>query len=143
MVDDKNNGPEVEVEEVATEAVATAQVVEAVVKGKEIISYEDFAKLDIALGVITSVEVVEGADKLLRLLVDIGEEEPRQIVSGIREYFDDVQSLVGKQCPFLVNLQPRTIRGLESQGMILAAERDGVFALLNPHNGLPAGTRVN
>jgi methionyl-tRNA synthetase len=80
MVDDKNNGPEVEVEEVATEAVATAQVVEAVVKGKEIISYEDFAKLDIALGVITSVEVVEGADKLLRLLVDIGEEEPRQIV---------------------------------------------------------------
>lgn len=139
MVDEKNNAGE----EVVAEEVKTVGTIVEVPKGKDIISYEDFAKLDIALGVITSVEVVEGADKLLRLLVDIGEEEPRQIVSGIREYFDDVQSLVGKQCPFLVNLQPRTIRGLESQGMILAAEHEGVFALLNPHNGLPAGTRVN
>lgn len=111
--------------------------------GKETISYDDFMKLDIALGVITSVEIVEGADKLLRLLVDIGEEEPRQIVSGIREYFDDTDQLIGKQCPFLVNLEPRTIRGLESQGMILAAGHDGVFGLLVPHNELPAGTRVN
>ena len=110
---------------------------------KEIINYDDFAKLDIALGVITAVEIVEDADKLLKLSVDIGEETPRQIISGIREFFEDPQSLVGKQCPFLVNLQPRVIRGLESQGMILAAERDGVFALLNPHNGLPPGTRIS
>lgn len=126
------------------EVVDTPEVAEeTVTPGKEMISYDDFAKLDIAIGVITSVEVVEGADKLLRLLVDVGEEEPRQIISGIREYFDDIQILVGKQCPFLLNLEPRVIRGLESQGMILAASHEDIFALLIPHNELPAGTRVN
>ena len=109
---------------------------------KEIISYEDFAKLDIALGTILSVEQVEGADKLLKLMVDVGEETPRQIISGIKEYFEDIQVLVGKQCPFLINLQPRVIRGLESQGMILASSHDDVFALLLSHNQLPPGTRV-
>ena len=53
---------------------------------KEIISYDDFAKLDITLGTVVSVEVVEGADKLLKLEVDIGEEKPRQIVSGIQRF---------------------------------------------------------
>ena len=110
--------------------------------GKPEISYDDFAKLDITIGTIVSVEIVEGADKLLRLEVEVGEATPRQIVSGIREFFDDPQSLVGKQCPFLTNLKPRTIRGLESQGMILAAEADGIFALLSPHNELPAGTKI-
>jgi methionine--tRNA ligase beta chain len=109
---------------------------------KDIISYDDFAKLDIALGTILSVEQVEGADKLLRLMVDVGEEAPRQIISGIKEYFEDIQVLVGKQCPFLVNLQPRVIRGLESQGMILAGSHDATLALLIPHNVLPAGTRI-
>lgn len=129
------------------EDIKTEEMQEAVSaeepQGKDIISYDDFIKLDITIGTIVSVEVVEGADKLLRLMVDAGEAHPRQIISGIREYFDDIQSLVGKQCPFLINLQPRTIRGFESQGMILAAEHDGVFAMLIPHNELPAGTRVN
>ncbi len=106
------------------------------------ISYEDFAKLEIKIGTILTAEVVEGADKLLRLTVDVGEETPRQIVSGIREYFSDSEVLVGKQCPFLVNLEPRVIRGLESQGMILAASSDDTFALLEPHVPLPAGTKV-
>ncbi len=109
---------------------------------KEIISYDDFAKLDIALGTILSVEQVEGADKLLKLMVDVGEETPRQIISGIKEYFEDIQVLVGKQCPFLVNLEPRVIRGHESQGMILASSHEDVFTLLSPHNELPVGTRV-
>ncbi len=117
--------------------------------GKDIISYEDFAKLDIAIGTIASVEVVEGADKLLRLMVDVddrdenGEKIQRQIISGIREYFEDIDFLVGKQCPFLINLEPRVIRGYESQGMILAAESGGIFSLLIPHNELPSGTRVS
>lgn len=106
------------------------------------ISYDDFAKLDIRIGVITSVDVVEDADKLLRLSVDVGEDTPRQIISGIREYFDDPQELVGKQCPFITNLEPRVIRGYESQGMILAASSDDTFALLIPHNALPAGTKI-
>lgn len=120
---------------------------------KDIISYDDFARLDIRIGTITAVEVVEGADKLLKLTVDLGEEEPRQIVSGIREFFKDPQFLVGKQCPFVANLASRVIRGLESQGMILAASTDlpaaesaaqvgGTFGLLIPHNELPSGTTV-
>lgn len=132
----------------------------------EKISYDDFAKLDIRIGTILSVEIVEGADKLLKLMVDVGESSadsttqdvegddqssetesdeaaaPRQIISGIREYFEDPQSLVGRQCPFLINLEPRVIRGHESQGMILAASEEGAFALLHPHQVLTAGAKV-
>ena len=106
------------------------------------ITYDDFAKLEITIGTIREVHIVEGADKLLLLKVDVGESEPRQIVSGIREYFEDPQSLVGRQCPFLTNLEPRMIRGYESQGMILAASADATFALLVPHTELPSGTKV-
>ncbi len=112
------------------------------------INYDDFAKLEIRIGTILSAEVVEGADKLLRLMVDVGEVDdtgaprPRQIVSGIREYFPTPETLVGKQCPFLVNLEPRTIRGLESQGMILAAGNETDFALLHPPLDVPPGTKV-
>ena len=106
------------------------------------ISYEDFSKLEIKIGIILSAEVVPDADKLLLLKVDVGEESPRQIVSGIREYFEDPEELVGKQCPFLTNLEPRVIRGYESQGMILAASHEDIFALLVPHNELPAGTKI-
>lgn len=107
------------------------------------ISYDDFAKLDIRIGNITAVEIVENADKLLKLTVDLGETKPRQILSAIREFFPDEQFLVGKQCPFVANLEPRVIRGLESQGMIMAANHEDIFALLLPHNTLPAGTKVN
>ncbi len=106
------------------------------------INYDDFAKLDIRIGTISSVEMVEGAGKLLKLEVDIGDETPRQIVSGIKEYFEDVQELVGKQCPFLVNLESRTIRGVESQGMILAVGTDDVFTLLHPAAAVSAGSPI-
>ena len=109
---------------------------------KETINYDDFAKLDIALGVIRAVEIVEGADKLLKLQVDFGD-ETRQILSGIREFVDDPQALVGRECPFVVNLATRTIRGFESQGMILAAAHEDTLALLHPDPMLPPGTRVN
>ena len=107
------------------------------------ITYDDFVKLDIVLGTIVSVEEIEGADKLLKLMVDVGEEKPRQILSGIKEYVEDIQSLVGTQCPFLLNLEPRIIRGLESQGMILASDTEDVFTLLMPEVKLPPGTRVH
>jgi methionyl-tRNA synthetase len=109
---------------------------------KETISYADFAKLDIRIGTILAVEIVPEADKLLKLTVDVGEAEPRQIVSGIREYFSDPNVLVGAQCPFLVNLETRVIRGLESQGMILASLSEATFALFTPSEKLPAGTEV-
>lgn len=106
------------------------------------ISYDDFAKVEITIGTILSVEVVQDADKLLRLEVDFAEEAPRQILSGIREYFEDPQVLVGRQCPFVTNLAPRTIRGFESNGMILAASTIDDLALLHPSISVPNGTRL-
>ena len=108
------------------------------------ISYDQFASVEMTIGEILDVEIVEQADKLLQLTVDVGEEKPRQIVSGIREFFEDPQTLVGKKCPFVTNLEYRTIRGLESEGMILAAATgDGAFALLIPSEDLPVGTRLS
>lgn len=108
----------------------------------EQISYEDFAKLEIKIGTIIAVEVVPEADKLLKLSVDVGEATVRQIVSGIREYFPNPEELVGRQCPFLTNLAPRTIRGLESQGMILAIGTEDIFSLLSPEKSVPSGAPV-
>lgn len=113
------------------------------------ISYDDFTKLDIRIGEICSVEVVEGADKLLKLSVDVGEGVDaegtpirRQIISGIRTFFEDPQVLVGKKFPFLVNLEPRVIRDFESQGMILAVSHEETLGLLAPTEDVPAGTQV-
>lgn len=106
------------------------------------ISYDDFAKLDIRIGEVTAVDIVEDADKLLALTVDFGDGEPRQIISGIREYVEPA-SLVGKRFPFLTNLEHRTIRGRVSEGMILAASADDMFALLAPTAPVPPGTRIS
>jgi methionyl-tRNA synthetase len=108
----------------------------------EDITYTDFAKLQIRIGTIIAAEVVPDADKLLKLTVDIGQEPTRQIVSGIREWFPDPAALVGRQAPFLINLEARTIRGLDSQGMILAVDDAGDFALLTPHQPVNAGAVV-
>ncbi len=106
------------------------------------ITYDDFAKLEITIGADIAVALVEGADKLLQLTVDFGEEKPRQIISGIRTYVAQLESLVGMRCPFLTNLAPRTIRGLVSEGMLLAAHADDTFAFLLPSTDIPPGTRV-
>ena len=112
------------------------------------INYDDFAKVEIRIGEVLSVEIVEGADKLLRCMVDVGDVDtegnktPRQILSGIREYLEDPQVLVGKKFSYIKNLEPRTIRGFESQGMILAASHEGALALLNPSVDVPAGTKI-
>lgn len=106
------------------------------------ISYDDFAKLEIKIGTITDVAIIPDADRLLRLTVEVGEETPRQIISGIREFVSAPEALVGRQYPFLTNLAPRTIRGWESRGMILAAGSDTTFAFLEPSTDVPPGTLV-
>lgn len=110
---------------------------------KEIIQYEDFAKVEIKIGTIRTVEIVEDADKLLRLEVDFGEGKPRQILSAIRQYFENPHMLEGKQFPFVTNLAPRTIRGLVSEGMILiSAPREDALVPLEPSIPVPPGTHV-
>jgi len=107
------------------------------------ISIEDFKKIEIKIGEILSAEKVPETDKLLRLTVNFGEEAPRQIVSGISLYFPEPQALVGKKCAFATNLEPRTIKGLESNGMILAVSGGEAgsqyFSLLESSQSIPPG----
>lgn len=139
------------------------------------ISYDDFAKVEVKVGKILTAEKVMDADKLLRLTVDFGQvsapvatlsaagpvvgtesqvpvaevqatemkRDVRQIVSGISKYFPEPQALVGKRCMFVTNLEPRKIRGLESNGMLFAVSTpDGKFSLLEPNADIPEGTRA-
>lgn len=85
------------------------------------VSYEDFAKLEFKTGKIVEAEVLEESDKLLKLKVDIGEEAPRQILAGIKKWYEP-ETLVGKTIIVVANLEPRKMMGLESQGMLLAAD---------------------
>ncbi len=106
------------------------------------ITIEDFKKLEIRIGKVVSVEKVEGADKLLRFIFDIGNGEQRQILSGIAEFFPNYVSFIGKEMPLLVNLEYRTFRGFESQGMIMAADTNGRPVLLHPEEEVPPGSIV-
>jgi len=107
------------------------------------INIEDFKKVELVVGKILSAEKVLDTDKLLKLEVDFAEEKPRQIISGISLFFPDCSVLVGKKCMFVANLEPRIIRGLESQGMILAVSTEnGKFSLLEPSDEISAGSRA-
>ena len=106
------------------------------------ITFDEFKKAEIKIGTILSVEKVTDTDKLLKLVINLGEENPRQILSGIAEHYPDPSVLVGKQVPVLVNLPPRMIRGLESQGMVLYVVGDGFLTTLEPAREVPAGTPV-
>jgi len=105
-------------------------------------TYDDFAKLDIRVGAIVAAERVPHTNKLLKLSVDLGEDTLRQLVAGIAAVIDDPCVLVGRQVPVLVNLEPRTIRGIESQGMILAADDGGVPVLIHPEHTVPPGSVI-
>ena len=88
---------------------------------KKFIGIEDFAKIELKVGKILEFHLIEGADKLYRFLVDVGEEAPRTILSGIREYFPDGNIFIGKYVCVVANLAPRKMRGFESNGMLLFA----------------------
>jgi methionine--tRNA ligase beta chain len=105
------------------------------------VSYDDFAKLDIRVGTILSAERIEGTDKLLKCTIDLGELGERTIVSGIAQWKEPAE-LVGKQCPYIVNLAPKMLRGVESKGMLLAASIEGGIALLHPDTVVQPGTRL-
>ena len=110
------------------------------------ITFDEFKKVEIKIGQILSAEKVPESDKLLKLMVDFGEAGPRQIVSGIVPYFPDTEVLIGKKCAFAANLEPRVIRGLTSNGMILAVsgENDGktFFSLLETSPDVVPGSSV-
>lgn len=106
----------------------------------ETISYEDFAKLQIRIGTVLSAELIPETDKLLKCTIDFGELGTRTIVSGIA-LLRKPEDIIGKQLPYIVNLAPRMLRGVESQGMLLAASPLGEgLALLIPDVAVPNGT---
>ena len=108
----------------------------------DIISFHDVEKLDIRIGTILRAERVPDADRLLHLVVDAGEGAPRDIVSGIAQHYPDPEVLKGRQVPVVVNLRPRTIRGVKSEGMILYVVGGDVLATLEPSERVPSGTPV-
>src|SRR3989344_5357448 len=103
------------------------------------ISLDDFKKLDLRVGKVLAADAVEGSEKLVKLRVDIGSEE-RQILAGIiKQYPPD--ELVGRSMVIVANLEPRTLMGFESQGMVLCADADGPVVLI-PQREVPAGTVI-
>jgi methionyl-tRNA synthetase len=110
---------------------------------KERISITEFSKIEVSVGTVRVAERVPDTDKLLRLEVDFGEEQVRQIVSGIAAYVNEPEDLIGRQLAFVTNLEPRTIRGLESNGMLFAVGQDDTFAFLTPDREVPPGTAAH
>ncbi len=108
---------------------------------KENISFDDFTKMDIRIGEVIAAEKVPKADKLLKLIVDTGLDK-RTVVSGIAEHYK-AEDIIGKKVSVLMNLAPRKIRGVESQGMILMAENEsGELSFVSPEKGFDAGGEV-
>lgn len=108
----------------------------------EQIGIEDFAKVQLKIGKVLECKKVEKADKLLCSQIDVGEETPRTIVSGIAKYYTP-EEMVGKQVIVVTNLKPAKLRGIESQGMILCAEdENGELALITPSKSVRAGSEV-
>jgi methionyl-tRNA synthetase len=136
------------------EAVATMRALEekataeqAVLMGKKVeqvpkIPIDDFAKVDMRVGMVLSAERVKDSDKLMLMKVDIGEPEPRTIVAGIAEAYAPAD-LLNRKVVIVVNLQPRKLKGIESNGMIVAASAgDGKPVLAGFHEDIPVGARL-
>ena len=104
------------------------------------IQFDEFNRIDIRIGTIRSAEKIEGTDKLVKLDIDMGSEK-RTLAAGIADRYAP-EELVGRQLPVLVNLEPKTIKGVESQGMILVADLGDDYVLLKPEREVPPGTRV-
>jgi len=115
----------------------------------EYVSYENFKKMDIRLGTIREVVPVPETDKLLCFQIDFneideeGKSKLRQIVSGLHEFYPDYESLVGKQVLYILNLEPRTIKGYESNGMLMAVDGlDGKPVFLVSEVSVGVGSKV-
>lgn len=111
---------------------------------EEIVNFSDWEKLDLRVAEIIKVEDIEGADKLYKLEIDVGELGKRVICAGIKKYYEK-EELEGKKIVIIANLQARKMRGIESQGMLLAASNDdkSKVVLLVPDKEIEAGSKVS
>jgi methionyl-tRNA synthetase len=104
------------------------------------ISFEEFQKIELKVAKIIEAEKIEKSEKLLKLIVDLGNEK-RQLVAGIAKYYK-LEDLIGKEIVIVANLEPKKLMGIESQGMLLAANVDGKPVILIPEKEVPPGTKV-
>jgi len=122
--------------------VKTAPSALVAADGSSHITIDDFIKVDLRVGEVKTANAVKGADKLLHLQVDIGEAKPRSIVAGIALAYKP-ETLVGRKVVIVANLAPRKLRGLESQGMIVAASLEGGNPVLASFlEDVPIGARL-
>jgi len=113
------------------------------IEPKPLVSYGDFSKLDLRVAKILSAERIEGADKLLKLTISLGEKGERTLAAGIAKHYAP-EELVGKKIVVVANLEPRKLRGVESQGMLLAASPadDSKIVLLSFDKDIEEGSRI-
>ncbi|MFW9948453.1 MAG: methionine--tRNA ligase subunit beta, partial [Candidatus Odinarchaeota archaeon] len=107
---------------------------------KELISYEDFKKLDIRVAKIESVEKVPKADKLYKIIIDLGTEK-KTLVAGLAEHYK-LEDLINKKIVVLTNLEPRKLRGIQSEGMLLAAVEGDKVSILIPDKEISLGAKI-
>lgn len=124
-----------------TNANTENNTVEEVVVATPAINFDDFLKVKMAVGKVLSAEKLEKSPKLLKLSVDFGEKEPRQVLSGIAKTFTP-EDLIGKSFSFVINLEPRQIMGMESQAMILAASDEQGLVLFSPTRDIASGSNL-
>lgn len=106
------------------------------------ISYDDFSKLELKVATILAAERIEGSEKLLKLSIDLGEEQPRTLAAGIGKRYAP-EGLIGTQIVVIANLAPRTLMGVESNGMLLATDDESGPVLLRPQNPVKPGSDVH
>lgn len=107
----------------------------------EFITIDEFSRIDLRVGEVTSCERVEGTDRLLKLTVDLGTED-RQLVAGIAAHYEP-EAMIGKQVIVVCNLQPAVIRGVESAGMLLVAKDSEALGVLTPERKVKNGSRIS
>ena len=104
------------------------------------ISFDDFSKLELRVGKVVEAEPVEGSEKLLKLKVDLGDEQ-RQIIAGVGLVYSP-EDMANREVVIVANLEPRMLMGLESQGMLLAADSEEGPVLLMPDHEVPPGVKI-
>jgi len=104
------------------------------------VTFDDFKKAELKIARITEAEEIVGAEKLLKLQIDLGGEK-RQIVAGIKKCYQ-AKDLIGREIVVVVNLEPRMVMGIESNGMLLAASNDSGPVLLRPDKDVPPGSVI-